>query len=132
MGDGRPSYAKLFGRSREELLDALADGIERVHLEKKKLEKQVKAGSKRTKQAGSDTDAAEGPEQGDFLYDFVRMNIDYLNQMARLGSSYSVVAGRVLEKLYDRFAPREDLEDSGAPRADASKPRSGPSRRRRP
>jgi hypothetical protein len=131
MSGGRPSYAELFGRSREELLDALADGIERVHLEKQKLEKQVKAGSKRTKRTDSETEAAQGEEQGDFLYDFVRMNIDYLNQMARLGSSYSVVAGRALEKLYDRFAPREDLDGSGAPGPNASKPRSGPSRRRR-
>jgi hypothetical protein len=128
MSGERPSYAELFGRSREELLDALADGIERVHLEKKKLEKQVKAGSKRPKKADSET---EGAEHGDFLYDFVRMNVDYLNQMARLGSSYSVVAGRVLEKLYDRFAPREDLDDPRAPEPKASKPRSGPSRRRR-
>lgn len=129
MSGERPSYAELFGRSREELLDALADGIERLHREKTKLEKKVRADSKRAKKTDAETKAAERVEQGDFLYDFVRMNVDYLNQMARLGSSYSVVAGRVLEKLYDRFAPRDASTVDDAPPQKA--PRPGPSQRRR-
>jgi hypothetical protein len=37
---------------------------------------------------------------GDFLADVVRIHVDYLGQLARLNSSYTVLAARFLDRLY--------------------------------
>jgi hypothetical protein len=41
-------------------------------------------------------------DRGDFLSDLARLHINYLNQVAMLGSSYSGVVARGLEALYNR------------------------------
>jgi len=70
-------------------------------------------GYRRTKRASARLDPDPVPTQesqaGDFLQDFLRLNVQYVNQVARLGSNYSIVAARALERLYDYVAP--DLED---------------------
>jgi hypothetical protein len=57
-------------------------------------------------------------DRGDFLYDWMRLHINYMNQMAMLGSSYSAVVARGLEALYHRGsdcepARRYELELNG-------------------
>ena len=93
-------YGELFEDSREVLLDALADAIDRYDQGRSKL-------ADDTAECGS----PEETQEGDFLYDFTRLNLQYLNHMARLGSNYSIVAGRVLEKLYDQFVPKAEPEE---------------------
>lgn len=53
------------------------------------------------------------PQQGDFLYDFMRLNVQYVNQLARLGSNYSIIAARALERVYDHFQPLAADEGPG-------------------
>jgi hypothetical protein len=48
----------------------------------------------------------EESERGDFLYDFTRLNLQYLNQLASLGSSYSAVGARLLEGIHERWLGR--------------------------
>jgi hypothetical protein len=43
--------------------------------------------------------------QGDFLEDLVRLHIEYVNELARLGSNHSIIASRLLERLYDYSVP---------------------------
>jgi hypothetical protein len=67
----------------------------------------------RTKRAagrmsGGNGNVGRGGNSGsDFLQDFVELNVQYLNQMARLSSNYSIVAARALEKLYNYAVPPE-------------------------
>jgi hypothetical protein len=48
--------------------------------------------------------------EGDFLSDVVRLNLNYVSQLARMGSAYSFLATRVLDRFYDRYAPRAAYE----------------------
>src|SRR5215510_12462974 len=50
---------------------------------------------------------AEGDEKdsGDFLFDLLRLNAEYLNRVSRLGERYSEFAHRALENLYAVAAP---------------------------
>jgi hypothetical protein len=93
-------YGELFEDSREVLLEALADAIDRYDRGRSKLVDDA-----------AECSPPEETQQGDFLYDFTRLNLQYLNHMARLGSNYSIVAGRVLEKLYDQFVPKAEPEE---------------------
>jgi len=43
------------------------------------------------------------PPRSDFLYDMVHLNLSYLTQVARLGSSYSIFAYRALAALYGTY-----------------------------
>jgi hypothetical protein len=88
-------YAELFEDTRETVLDALADAIENHYRHQKHVEELEP----------DDEPPADGPVAGDFLYDFTRLNVQYFNQLARLGSSYSAIGSRVLEKLYAHYLP---------------------------
>jgi hypothetical protein len=90
------SYAELFEQSRQAVLEALADAIETYHDHKSRLER-----------LDPDRVPSRAPHEGDFLYDFLRLNVQYLNQFARLGSSYSIIGSRVLERLYSYCVPGE-------------------------
>jgi hypothetical protein len=46
-----------------------------------------------------------GDEKSDFLFDVLRLNATYLNEMARLGQSYGGIAQRALERLYSLASP---------------------------
>lgn len=60
--------------------------------------------------------------RGDFLYDYVRLNLRYLNELACLGTAYSAIPARMLERLYARAvcppecAPCDDDEPRGQTR----------------
>jgi hypothetical protein len=43
------------------------------------------------------------PPRSDFLYDMIHLNLSYLTQVARLGSSYSIFAYRALAALYGTY-----------------------------
>ena len=47
---------------------------------------------------------------GDFLHDFFHLNVQYLNQLARLGSSYSIVGARALERIYEWAQPPDEVD----------------------
>jgi hypothetical protein len=88
------SYATLFGESREALLDLVASAVESYHRQRVAVEKSTPE--------SFDEDEAD---QGDFLHDFLHLNVDYLNRLARLGSNYSIVGARALERLYEWAQP---------------------------
>src|SRR5690349_11166782 len=50
--------------------------------------------------------------QGDFLFDLLRLNADYLNQFARLGNVHKDVAHRALENLYALITPSRARSDA--------------------
>ncbi len=56
---------------------------------------------------------AEGDEKdsGDFLFDLVRLNAEYLNRVSRLGERYSEFAHRMLENFYAVAAPPSARRD---------------------
>jgi hypothetical protein len=83
-----------FQASTDGFLDAVVDAVEQLDGRR----------PRRTPDAAS----ASPPEQGDFLQDLIHLNLQYLNQMARLSSSYSVVASRALERVYDYFGSADD------------------------
>jgi hypothetical protein len=89
------------GNNHSPLVDAFASLVE---------------GYQRAKKASSRLDpdpAPPSPQAGDFLQDFLRLNVQYVNQVARLGSNYSIIAARALERLYDYVAPNLDEADAG-------------------
>lgn len=49
--------------------------------------------------------AASCRSEGDFLSDVVRLNLSYVSQLARLGSAYSSLATRALDRLYSCYEP---------------------------
>jgi hypothetical protein len=82
-------FGDLLDESRETLLELTADAIATF--------------ARQRKRDRDETEPAEpAPGEGDFLQDVLTLNLQYLNQLARLGSSYSIVAGRLLERVYDR------------------------------
>lgn len=92
-----------FEDARDTALDALADAVQHLHRQQERTEKTT---------GDEDEDEPRSGDEGDFAQDFLDLNVQYLNQLARLGSSYSVVASRTLEKLYDHFAPKEPTEST--------------------
>lgn len=90
------SYAKLFDESREALLELVASGVEAYYRQRTALEKTL-----------PDVLPEDEPSKGDFLHDFVSLNVQYLNQLARLGSNYSILGARALERIYSWMQPPE-------------------------
>jgi hypothetical protein len=45
---------------------------------------------------------------GDFLADWIRLNVEYMSQVARLGSAYTFWATRVLDRIYSDFGRYDD------------------------
>jgi hypothetical protein len=88
------SYATLFGESREALLELVASAVESYHRQRGAVEKSV-----------PESFEEDEADQGDFLHDFLHLNVDYLNRLARLGSNYSIVGARALERLYEWAQP---------------------------
>jgi len=41
----------------------------------------------------------DGAPAGDFIYDYARVSLQYLNELARLGSAYTLLPARMLERL---------------------------------
>ena len=58
------------------------------------------------------SDKNKDPEQGDFLFDLVRLNARYLNQLATIGKVNSQLAQRTLERFYSLIAPTERITAS--------------------
>lgn len=90
-------------QSRGSLLDSLADAIENHHKQRRKLETEV------------DPAVGATDSDGDFLHDFMHLNVQYLNHLARLGSNYSIIASRALERLYDHWVPQDEIGDPPTP-----------------
>lgn len=53
-------------------------------------------------------------DQGDFLGDLVKLNLSYVSQLARMGSTYSYLATRALDRFYSYYAPPEACEPLSA------------------
>lgn len=89
------------GSSHSPLVDAFASLVEGYQRVKKS--------------AGGSSPASTPPssQAGDFLTDFLRLNVQYVNQVARLGSNYSIVAARALERLYDYVVPDSEESEPG-------------------
>jgi hypothetical protein len=87
-------------QSRDRLLNGLADAIENHHRQKRRLESEVDP-------------PITSDDNGDFLRDFVHLNVEYMNRLARLGSNYSIIASRALERIYEFLVPND--EDTAPP-----------------
>jgi hypothetical protein len=100
------SYAKLFTENRTAVLDLIASGVEAYYRQRTALEKTLPEPL---------DESEEEKDGGDFLHDFLHLNVQYLNQLARLGSSYSVVGARALERIYEWAQPPDavDASDEG-------------------
>lgn len=97
----KKTFAALSEEARESLLNVVADAVSELHRSKRKLDE------------GDDDDGSTYEESsGDFLYDFTRLNLQYLNQLAGLGSSYSALGARVLDKLHGYFSERPEHEEA--------------------
>jgi hypothetical protein len=51
-------------------------------------------------------------DRGDFLFDLLRLNANYLNQLATLGKRHGGIAQSALEKLYGLMVPANSREAS--------------------
>jgi hypothetical protein len=58
----------------------------------------------------SGQDKAEPSDQRDFLFDFLRLNAQYLNHLAQLGKQHRHIAIRALENLHSRAFERMGRE----------------------
>lgn len=47
----------------------------------------------------------QGAKKGDFLFDLLRLNARYLNQLSALGTAHSRIAHQALERLYASMVP---------------------------
>ena len=83
------SYGALFEESREALLEALAGAVE-AHDRLRPFARET-----------SDNEREES-DDSDFLYDLARLNVQYLNHFARVGSNYAILGSRILEGVYER------------------------------
>ena len=90
-----------FEQARDSLLTLLASGVESVHRARSKFDQP------------DDPSRSKSAPQGDFLMDFTRLHLEYLNQLAKLGSNYSLVAASALERLYERYVPTEEPDQPG-------------------
>jgi len=88
------SYPKLFDEGRDALLDLVASGVEAYYRQRTSLEKTL-----------PEVEPEEEAGEGDFLHDFVSLNVGYLNQLARIGSNYSILGARALERVYEWMQP---------------------------
>jgi hypothetical protein len=52
-----------------------------------------------------DDDGKDRNDRGDFMFDLLRLNASYLNQLAKIGEAHGHVAHRALEKLYALVVP---------------------------
>jgi hypothetical protein len=52
-----------------------------------------------------DDDGRHEKRKGDFLFDLLRLNARYLNQLSALGSAHSRIAHQALERLYSAMVP---------------------------
>jgi hypothetical protein len=87
------SYGALFEESREALLEALAGAVE-AHDRLRPFARET-----------SDNEREES-DDSDFLYDLARLNVQYLNQLARVGSNYAILGSRILEGVYEKVMPK--------------------------
>jgi hypothetical protein len=87
------SYGDLFEQSREAVLDAVAGAVE-AHDRLRRFARET-----------SDEESEPGDES-DFLYDLARLNVQYLNQLARIGSNYAILGSRILESVYEKVVPK--------------------------
>ena len=83
--------------ARASMVDLIATALEGV-------QRHAAAAAKFTPEKPASSDS----QGSDFLYDFARMHVQYINQLARLGSNYSIVAARALERFYDYCVPQEE------------------------
>jgi hypothetical protein len=90
----KKTFATLTEDARESLLNVVADAVSELHRSKIRLGDDVEE---------HDESASRERDNGDFLYDFTRLNLQYLNQLANLGSNYSALGARALEKIHDYF-----------------------------
>jgi hypothetical protein len=97
---------KIDSTTRGSVLDMLGGVLEGLHRDRSTL-------------GQSDEELPNSRPQSDFLTDFLRLNVQYVNQLARLGSNYSVVAARALERLYDYWQPLSESEVPDAIRLEA-------------
>ncbi|HLV65549.1 MAG TPA: hypothetical protein VKY73_07040 [Polyangiaceae bacterium] len=91
--------------ARTTALDLLADGFE-------SLDRLRRARRRRA----APPEPTPELDSGDFLADFLQLHLQYLNRLAGLGSSYSILASRLLERVYDRCVGRA-LAEPVKPRA---------------
>jgi AcrR family transcriptional regulator len=88
-----PTYADLLDQSRQSLLEGLAAAIEAHH---------------RARQASGlrrPDDQSQRERASDFLFDFSRLNVEYLSQLSRVGSNYAILASSALERILTHFVP---------------------------
>ena len=52
-----------------------------------------------------DDDGRHERKKGDFLFDLLRLNARYLNQLSALGTAHSRIAHQALERLYSAMVP---------------------------
>jgi hypothetical protein len=52
-----------------------------------------------------DEDEPAGRARGDFLFDLMRLNAGFLNEMAKLGKKHNPIAHQALERLYGLLVP---------------------------
>jgi hypothetical protein len=52
-----------------------------------------------------DDDGRHEKRKGDFLFDLLRLNARYLNQLSALGTAHSRIAHQALERLYSAIVP---------------------------
>jgi hypothetical protein len=52
-----------------------------------------------------DDDGRHEKRKGDFLFDLLRLNARYLNQLSALGTAHSRIAHQALERLYSAMVP---------------------------
>lgn len=90
-----------FEQARDSFLTLLASGVESVQRTRSKFEN------------ADDLSSSKSAPKGDFLLDFTRLHIEYLNQLAKLGSNYSLVAASTLERLYERYVPAQEPDEPG-------------------
>lgn len=100
----KKTFASLTEDTRESLLNLAADAVSELHRHKSKFEESADDG---------DDEPAPSAKSGDFIYDFARLNLQYLNQLASLNSNYSALGARALEKLHSYFlAPAKHDESA--------------------
>ena len=99
----KKTFASLTEDARESLLNLAADTVSELHRHKSKYQ-------------DADDDEPEEPrsraKSGDFIYDFARLNLQYLNQLASLDSNYSALGARALEKIHDYFLGPSKRDES--------------------
>jgi hypothetical protein len=107
------SYGALFEESREAVLEFLAGAVE-AHDRLRPFARET-----------SDNEREES-DDSDFLYDLARLNVQYLNQLARVGSNYAILGSRILEGVYEKVMPKGGQGGGGVDPAQADEARRRP------